>query len=130
MAAAGGLGCGPKAPHSGVPTAPVTLVVTYAGTGVANAQVDLHNDTTGMGAGGTSDGSGKVGLGAVPLGEYTVTVLPPEANPLPPAPGEQPAPAVAATSIPQSVRDPRTSSLRATVVAGANEFAFELKDIK
>lgn len=121
------MGCS-GSPHSDNPTAPATITITYGGEAVTGAQVDLNNDQTGLGAGGTLDSNGKVVLTEVPLGQYVVTVLPPEGNPLPSETGE-PAPATEQRhNVPEKVRSPQTSPLKVEVKEGANDFTFDLKD--
>lgn len=119
-------GCS-KSPHSEIPTAPVTITVTYGGEAVTEGQVDLNNAKTGLGGGGALDGQGNVVLPAVPLGEYTVTVLPPDASPLPTASGQPDAKPKVDPRIPKKVRDPEKSPFKAQVKAGKNHFTFDLK---
>jgi len=121
-------GCG-STPHSEIPTASVAITVTHGGEAVTDGQVDLNNDQTGLGAGGELDGEGKVVLSAVPLGEYTVTVLPPDADPLPPESGRPAKGSKPASRIPAKVRNPRTSPLKVQVKDEENDFRFDLKDV-
>lgn len=121
------LGCG-QTPHSGKPTAQVTVAVTQGGRPVTEGRVDLGNDKTGEGGGGELNGQGVATIPAVPLGSYTVIVVPAE-TPVVPGVASQPAPPKKEEpGIPAKVRSFKSSPFKAEVKKdSSNQFQFELK---
>jgi len=115
-------GCS-NAPHSEKVTGSVTAKVTYGGEPVTEGSVNLENPSTGLGGGADLDASGLATLKTVPVGDYTITVVPP----LPPQ--DDPNPEIKEyDNLPQKYRSSATSTLKATVTEGENQFEFELKD--
>lgn len=122
------LGCGRGGPHSGKPTAPVTVTVTYGGEPVTEGRVDLSNEQTGEGGGGELNGQGVATIPGVVLGNYAVIVIPPEPQ-LVPAETGAPAPAKKEhPNIPAKFRSLNSSPLKVEVKKDSpNQFKFELK---
>ncbi|WP_299461986.1 carboxypeptidase-like regulatory domain-containing protein [uncultured Gimesia sp.] len=119
-------GCG-QSPGSAKPRRDVTIQITSGSDPVAEAQIDLVNEQTGEGGGGTLDSLGKATIANVALGTYTLTINPPAPEPV--IPGiEQPATKPQNDSaIPKPVRTIKTSPLKVDVKSDANEFTFDLK---
>lgn len=115
--------CGPSEPEKVIGSA--TIKVTYDGKPVEEGTVNLIEVGSSKSASGDLDSTGTVMLESVEAGNYTVSILPP---PLPPAdPDQPPAPMKKYPNIPQKYRSETTSTLKAEVKEGANEFQFELK---
>ncbi|MCC7424871.1 MAG: hypothetical protein IT428_31755 [Planctomycetaceae bacterium] len=122
-------GCGGTASESSKPAAPVVLKITYGGEPVVEGFAQLTNSMTGEGGGGVLSKTGTVSLDRVALGDYTVTVLPPEPTGAPvDAPGAQKEPKREFANIPKKYRDRTASPLKVQVKAEKNEFAFDLKE--
>lgn len=120
-------GCG----TSGAPkvTGQVTVKVTTGGQPVAGGAVQLVSTGAGVeqgkGAFGGLDDKGTVELASVEVGTYTVTVMPPA--PLDPDPSKPSPPPADTSNIPPQFHSQMTSTLKAEVKRGKNEFVFELK---
>lgn len=119
------LGCGGGSDQV---TTSVVIEITADGQPVTKGSVNLANPEAGTGGGGELDESGKVTIETVPMGEYTVTVLPPEPDPTPPEPGAPAPPNPDDGTIPQKYRSESTSPLRATVTEDDNKFQFALEE--
>ena len=119
------VGCGPT-PHEGKTTGRVTVTITHGGQPVTTGQVDLSNEQTGEGGGGQLNEEGVATLDRVPLGSYTVTVVPPPPDPTPVAPGQTPPKPQEYPNIPEKFRRNATSPLQAEVKEGENEYQFDL----
>ncbi len=116
------VGCN-KSPHSDKPAGSITAKVTYGGEPVTEGQVNFVNNSTGLGGGGSLGPGGTATISTVPTGKYVVTVTPPlpdMADPNPQVPDY--------ANLPQKYRSETTSTLKAEVFVGDNEFTFELKD--
>lgn len=118
-------GCSHR-PHSGVPTAGARISITSDGSPLAAAVVEFCNEATGMGGGGTLDGRGTMTLDAVPLGDYTVTVVPSRAD----LSAGKPGTSQKSSRIPVRFQNPQTSPLSVTVKKGTNDFVLELNDAR
>lgn len=116
-------GCGGSG--SDQPTTAVTVRLTHGGEPVTEGSVQLVNPESGKGAFGPLDETGTATLSAVPLGTYTVVVMPPA----PPDPDpEKPAPPPQEyDNIPAAVRDQTTSPLKAEVKEDTTELTFDLQ---
>ena len=121
------VGCGQE-PGSGKPRGTITISITYGDEPVTEGTVSLEDPVTAEGGGGELNDKGTATIQGVVLGDYTVTVVPPDPDPIPPEPG-QPAPKMKNfLNIPQKFRIAKTSPLKAEVKEGTNEFQFELKE--
>ncbi|MCA9113513.1 MAG: carboxypeptidase regulatory-like domain-containing protein [Planctomycetaceae bacterium] len=121
-------GCGSSEPGADKVTGSVVITVTADGAPVTQGSVNLANPATGEGGGGSLDETGTVTIDRVAVGEYTVTILPPEADPVPPAPGQAPPPNPDDGTIPARYRSTDTSPLKAKVEEGENSFSFALEE--
>lgn len=120
-------GCGSSEPGADKVTGSVVITVTADGTPVTQGSVNLANPATGEGGGGSLDETGTVTIDRVTVGEYTVTILPPEPDPVPPEPGQPAPPDPDDGSIPPQYRTESTSPLKAKVEEGENSFNFALE---
>tara|TARA_R110002095_G_scaffold154388_6_gene134191 strand:- start:121 stop:513 length:393 start_codon:yes stop_codon:yes gene_type:complete len=121
-------GCGSHQPGSDKPRESITIAITYGGEPVTEGMVNLENTTTGEGGGGELDAQGVATIPNVVLGEYTVTIIPPDPDPVPPAPGQPAAKIKTYSNIPPEFRTSNKSTLKAEVKAGSNELKFDLKE--
>ena len=104
--------------------------VTYRQQQIASAVITFSDSAQGVGASANLNRDGNYEFvnqqGGLPFGTYEVTVTP-RLSDVPvgtsTAPRLQPA-----TDIPSQYHDPRTSGLKAVVVAGKNRFDFDLSD--
>lgn len=103
------------------------VTVTYGGEPVTVGHVDLNNEQTGEGGGGELNAQGIATITDVPLGDYTVTVLPPPPDPAPVEEGQPAATMKEYPQIPEQFRRIATSPLRAAVQNGSNQFKFDLQ---
>ncbi|QDT92584.1 hypothetical protein [Gimesia algae] len=117
-------GCS-RTPGAEKPRGAVTIQITNGTDPVTEGQVDLVNEQTGEGGGGTLNSDGTASLEMVALGTYTVTVNPPPQEPV--VPGQAPPAVKNYENIPTQVRKINTSPLKLKVKSGSNEFAFDLK---
>lgn len=101
----------------------VTITVTHNGSPVTEGEVRMMMAGKGEAAMGNLNESGQVELSDVVLGNYAVTVAPPEL-----ATPDNPAPKKDYPNLPKQYRDLNKSPLKAEVKAGSNEFTFDLKD--
>lgn len=115
-------------PGSDKPRRDVSITVTLGGTPVTAGLVNLENPQTGEGGGGSLTEEGVVNIPNVALGTYSVTILPPEMDPVPPEPGQAAAPKKASPAIPARFRDSKSSPLQLEVKDDSSEFSFDLKD--
>jgi hypothetical protein len=123
------IGCGGEVPGSKKPAAPVVLKITFGGEPVAEGFAQLTNSLTGEGGGGPLSKAGTVSLDRVVLGDYTVTVLPPEPTGAPvDAPGAQKEAKRDLANIPKKFRDRSASPLKVLVKDEKNRFSFDLKE--
>lgn len=118
--------------------AQVSGTVTYQGKPLSNGRVTFHQTTSGTVIGGTLDDQGQYTLTFaagldVPAGSYQVTVRPPEIKM--PIASEAPAETEEAdqadkrqSPIPKKYFYIKSSDLKAEVVAGKNQFDFDLED--
>ncbi|WP_339726786.1 carboxypeptidase-like regulatory domain-containing protein [uncultured Gimesia sp.] len=124
-----GLNSCDHSPGSEKPRSEVTIVITNGSDPVANAQVDLVNEQTGEGGGGTLDDEGKATIIKVALGSYTVTINPPAEEPV--IPGIKTAPKLKSSlSIPKQAQKIATSPFKVEVGSGTNEFTFDFEAIE
>ncbi len=112
-------------PGADKPRGTVIIKVTNGTDPVTEGQVDLVNEETGEGGGGTLNSDGTASLEMVALGSYTVTVNPPPQEPV--VPGQAPPAVKTYENIPSQVRKINTSPLKLKVEPGSNEYAFDLK---
>lgn len=119
------VGCG-GGDTSGKKKASVTITVTSGGQPVTEGLVTLDGGKTGEAAGADLNSTGVATLPEVTLGNYTVTVTPPLPKVAAPAPGQKLPPPKDYANIPAKVRRADTSTLKAEVKAGKNEFKFDL----
>lgn len=112
-------GCGGA--EEGKKKAEVTITITHKGSPVTEGDVRLMMSGKGEGAMGTLNESGQVELQEVVLGNYSVSVTPPEGTP------DNPIPKKEYPNIPKQYRTLQESPLKADVKAGTNEFTFDLK---
>lgn len=125
-AIAGLAGCGRHVPHSDKPRADVFIQITAEGRPVTSGDVDLHNFKSGEGGGGTLDSTGTALIPGVVLGEYVVTVLPHQDDPLPQVDG-LPRPSTGPKAkIPAQMQSPQKSPFRITVTERGAEARFDL----
>lgn len=110
-------------PHSDKVTGTAVVKVTFGGEPVTEGFVNFENPNTGLGGGAELEASGTATVASIPVGDYTVSVIPP----LPP--DNDPNPVIKEyDNLPQKFRSTSTSTLKATIKEGSNEFAFELKE--
>ena len=114
-------------PGSEKPRTDVTVTITENGTPLTEAEVNLVNEDTGEGGGGTLNSEGVATISKVVLGTYTVIILPPDQTVVPPEPGQAAPEVKEYLNIPQKVRDPKTSPFKAKVSKESTEFKFDLK---
>ena len=124
----GVLGCGSPSNGPDKPRGGVVITVTYDGQPVTEGRVDLSHPSSGEGGGGELDSDGVVRIDGVAHGQYTVTVIPPPADPKPPESGQAPPPVKEYPNIPAQFRLSSSSPLKAEVKEGTSEFKFELKE--
>jgi hypothetical protein len=119
-------GCGGSdGPGAGKVRRNVVVTVTYQGAPVTSGQLDFQNLETGEAGGGEIDGTGKSTISNLPVGTYTVSIVPSPVIVVPDvanAPTEQ-----ESTSIPQKYRSASTSPLKAEVTEKDYRLAFELE---
>ncbi|QDT44073.1 hypothetical protein Pan241w_41780 [Gimesia alba] len=123
-----GLNSCDHSPGSEKPRGDVTIRITNGSAPVVDAQVDLVNEQTGEGGGGTLDAEGKTTMTMVALGSYTVTINPPAEEPVIPGIETAPKPKVA-LPIPKQAQKIATSPYKVEVGSGTNDFTFDLKSI-
>ncbi len=118
-------GCGSSGGRPTVPAAEqITAHVVYGDQPVGEGSVNLVMDGTGNSAFGDLDANGSVTLTNVPLGSYTVIVMPPaEKDPDP----ENPMPVKTYSNIPPKFRSQTSSPLKAEVTAETKTLEFNLK---
>lgn len=121
------IGCS-RTPGSDKQRRDVSITITQGGTPVTAGLVNLENPQTGEGGGGSLTEEGIVTIPNVALGKYSVTILPPEMDPVPPEPGQAPAPPKATVAIPEKFSNGQSSPLELEVTEEAGEFTFDLKD--
>lgn len=140
-------GCGEKAPELG-PQAQVSGSVTNDGKPVTlNCQVVFFSSKAGLTLTGTVDSLGKYSLFpadpkvGVPVGRYTVAIMPPVVAAVPADPsspeyqkmmesgGAPEADADRAPDVPEKFRDPKTSGLEFEIKEGPNTFDFDLSKL-
>tara|TARA_R110002095_G_scaffold159024_5_gene137858 strand:+ start:258 stop:695 length:438 start_codon:yes stop_codon:yes gene_type:complete len=120
------VGCS-QTPGSHKQRTDVNVTITENGAPLTEGVVNLVNEETGEGGGGTLNSEGVATISGVALGSYTLIVLPPDESVIPPEPG-QPAPEVKEyLNIPQKFRDPKTSPFKVVVNRETTEFQFDLK---
>jgi len=113
------VGCGGAG--GGSKTGTVSGTVTLSGSPFTEGRVSLYSPKASAGAQGTLDNDGKFTVdGALPVGEYTVSVLPP--SPPDPQPGVAPVlpKSPAQGGIPVKYRNATTSGLTFQVEPGKN----------
>jgi hypothetical protein len=110
-------------PHSNKPSGNVSVKVTYGGEPVTLGTVFLFSQQTGLGGGADLNEEGIAQIRAIPLGDYIVTVGPPELDLIDPNP-----PQLEYANIPKKFQSDSTSPLRATVTQEDATVAFELKE--
>lgn len=119
-------GCGGSdGPGAGKVRRNVVVTVTFQGSPVTSGQVDFQNLETGDAGGGEIDSTGKSTISNLPVGTYTVSIVPPPVIVVPDvanAPTEQ-----QTTSIPQKYRSASTSPLKAEVTEKDYQLTFELE---
>lgn len=120
-------GCGEAGPGNGKVTGSVTITVTNGGQPVTGGRVDLMTTRPGEGAGADLDSYGIGKMTEVPVGEYTVTVIPAIAVQVP---GQPAPPKPDATVFQEKYRTMKTSPLKITVAKGSNAAKFDLKEGK
>jgi hypothetical protein len=118
-------GCGSSGGSAEIPAAEqITAYVVYGDQPVGEGSVNLVMDGTGNGAFGDLDAEGHVTLTNVPLGSYTVIVMPPaEKDPDP----ENPVPVKTYNNIPPKFRSQTSSPLKADITAETKTLEFNLK---
>ena len=124
-----GLNSCDHSPGSDKPRSEVSILITNGGTPVIGAQVDLVNEQTGEGGGGRLDEQGKTSMAMVALGDYTLVVNPPPAEPVVPGVATK-ATQTPDLNIPQQVQKIATSPFKIEVGSGTNEFEFDLSQAK
>ncbi|QGQ22025.1 carboxypeptidase regulatory-like domain-containing protein [Gimesia benthica] len=105
----------------------VTISISFAGEPVTTGSVNLENSETGESGGGELNADGSVTISNIVLGNYTVTILPPDPDPVPPEPGQPAKKMEVYKNIPEKFRNRKTSPLKVEVKDGENEFQFDLK---
>ncbi|MFI4873859.1 MAG: hypothetical protein ACIALR_00870 [Blastopirellula sp. JB062] len=118
------IGCEHR-PRSGFSRGDVSIQITSGNSPLEDAFIDLTNPENGEAYGGKLDANGALTLHDVVIGEYVVTVLPPEGAP--PLPGVPPTPRQQLRwKIPRVYQRPESTPFRAIVAEGTNEFGFEV----
>ena len=104
--------------------------VTYRQQQIASAVITFADSTLGIGASANLKPDGNYEFvnrqGGLPFGTYEVTVTP-RLSDVPAGTSTGPR-LEEASNIPRKYRDPRTSGLKAVIVAGKNRFDFDLTD--
>ncbi|WP_437206957.1 carboxypeptidase-like regulatory domain-containing protein [Planctomicrobium sp. SH664] len=119
--------CGCSGPVREVKIATAEGTVTLDGKPLQDGVVAFESRSSGLGAFGVLDADGKFRIERMPVGEFLVTIHPPE----PPAPGE-PAPPRPSTmgpirKIPSKYASPTDSGLEVTIPEqGAKDLVFDL----
>lgn len=106
----------------------VSIAITSGGEPVTVGMVNLENPTTGEGGGGELTDEGKVIIPNVVLGNYSVTIVAPDPDPVPPEPGKPAPPKKTFKNVPKKFRASQTSPLKVDVKDESREFSFDLKD--
>lgn len=119
------IGCGATGgPGAAKVRRDVVVTVMYEGTPVIAGQIDFQNAKTGDAGGGQIDASGQATIVGLPVGTYTVAILPP---PVVVVPGVNDAEKLPEPpDIPQKYRSMATSPLKAEITGEQYEVAFEL----
>ncbi|WP_339732768.1 carboxypeptidase-like regulatory domain-containing protein [uncultured Gimesia sp.] len=115
-------------PGAEKPRSDIQLTILSGGAPVTEGMVNLENPETGEGGGGVLTADGKVTIPNVVLGTYTVTIVPPDPDPVPPEPGQPATAPKTFKNIPKKFRENNASPLKVEVKADSNEFTFDLKD--
>jgi len=121
------IGCS-HTPGADKPRSDISLTINYGGAPVTEGMVNLENPQTGEGGGGALTAEGTVTIPNVALGSYSVTIVPPDPDPVPPEPGKPAPPQKTFANIPKKFRASKSSPLKVEVKEGASEFTFDLKD--
>lgn len=121
------LGC-TQSPGSDKPRSGTTIAISFAGEPVTTGSVNLENSETGEGGGGELNADGIAKITNVVLGNYTVTILPPDPDPVPPEPGQPAVKIQVYKNIPNKFRTGKTSPLKVEIKDGENKFEFDLKE--
>lgn len=101
------------------------MSITNNGEPFTFGRVDLATTRPGLGTGDELNSSGSVNLKMVPVGEYTVIVVP---KPMVVVPDVPTSDGGKAPLIPEKARSEKTSPFKVDVKEGSNEFQFDLKD--
>ncbi len=120
------VGCGGSG-ETETPRAEVTVSVTFDGQPVTEGHVDLQNPESGTGGGAELNAEGQATISGIPLGSYTVTVIPPMPDPAPPEPGQAAPPVKEFPNIPEPYRRTDSSPLKAEIDGSTSELKFELE---
>lgn len=103
----------------------VVVTVTYEGTPVVAGQIDFQNPATGDAGGGEINAEGQATISGLPVGAYTVAILPPQVVVVP---GVNDRENVSEPpDIPQKYRSLTTSPLKAEITEQNYKVAFELE---
>ncbi len=90
--------------------------------------MNLENNDTGEGGGGELNAEGIVTIPNVVLGSYTVTIVAPDPDPVPPEPGQAAPKPQVFKNVPKKFRTSKTSPLKVEIKEGENKFEFDLKE--
>lgn len=126
-------GCGPAGPHADRPRSDVVIVVTSGGAPVVAGTINLLDEATGEGGGGTLTATGRATISGVSHGTYVVTVVPVEEIVVPnesdvggAAPIRPGGPTL--NGVPARFRSAQTSPLRVTVGSDGEILELDLQD--
>lgn len=125
-----GLNSCDHSPGAGKPRGDVTILITNGSAPVNGAQIDLVNEQTGEGGGGTLDEEGKTTIEQVALGSYTVTINAPAEEPVIPGMNQTDSKPKSLLSIPKQAQKIATSPFKVEVISGTNDFTFDLNEIE
>ena len=120
------MGCGASSSSEKV-TGVVEISVTYAGKPVSEGVIQMAKVGEGVYSSSQLDSGGHAEIPDTEVGDYTVFITPPSG----PAPHERSGPAAKPKeypNIPLKFRSEMTSTLKAKVASGENEFHFELAE--
>lgn len=125
-----GLNSCDHSPGADKPRGDVTIHITNGSDPVTGAQIDLVNEQTGEGGGGTLDEEGTTTIERVALGTYTVTINAPAEEPVIPGIEQTALKPKAPLSLPKRSQKIATSPFKIDVGAGSNQVTFNLKEVE
>ncbi|HWL07923.1 MAG TPA: hypothetical protein VNQ76_05945 [Planctomicrobium sp.] len=111
-----------RTPRAGIPRTDILLRISSDGKPLTIGVVDLYNFETGEGGSGTLDEQGEVKISQIALGDYVITIMPPD----PEGPeGKLPA-GLKEYRVASRFHTPEKSPLKISVSRKTTEFSLEV----